>query len=240
MIKRGFILAAGEGTRLRPHKDTMPKPLVKIAGLPIIDYTIEALQQVGVQDIVVNTCYKAEVIEAHLSARTQPNIIISPEDTRLETGGGIKKALHHFNDEPFYIINGDALWQDAKPSHNGALTQLASLWDAEKMDVLLLCIDCNNFEAKEINGDYTISDNGRAKRRLDKTGSHMFTGLRICHPRIFEGCPEGAFSFLELMDKAEANGRLYAGAYDGQWHHISTADDLARVDALYREAINGA
>jgi MurNAc alpha-1-phosphate uridylyltransferase len=240
MIKRGFILAAGEGTRLRPHTDTMPKPMVKIAGMPIIDYTIKALEQVGVQDIVVNTCYKAEILEAHLNQRSQPNIIISPEDTRLETGGGIKKALSYFNDEPFYIINGDALWQDPKQSHNGALTRLASLWDSEKMDILLLCMDCNNFEAKEINGDYIIDDNGLAQRDLSKQGTHMFTGIRICHPRIFEDSPEGAFSFLELMDKAEKNGRLYACGYEGQWHHISTAEDLARVDTHYRESANAA
>lgn len=235
MIEKAFILAAGLGSRLRPYTDTMPKPMVPVNGQPIIDYAIADLAAHGVREIIVNTSYCAEILQNHLKAIDSAKIIISHEDERLETGGGIKKALHHFGDEAFYIINGDALWQDPTQSHKGALSQLATLWDSSKMDILLLCMDCKDFEAYEVNGDYTIGADGKAQRSLDKSGSHMFTGVRICHPRVFEGSPDGYFSFLELMDKAQANDSLYAANYEGLWHHISTPEDLARVDAHYRE-----
>lgn len=240
MIDKAFILAAGLGKRLRPYTDTMPKPMVPINNRPIIDYAVEDLANHGVNQIVVNTSYCAGVIHDHFVGDSKAEIILSHEEERLETGGGIKKALHYFGDEAFYIINGDALWQDPLESHKGALNQLASVWDASKMDILLLCMDCNDFEAKEVNGDYHIDKNSMATRSHDKTGTHMFTGIRICHPRIFDGSPDGYFSFLELMDKAEESGRLYAAEYKGIWHHISTAEDLERVDKIYKEASHAA
>ncbi|MAH05519.1 MAG: nucleotidyl transferase [Alphaproteobacteria bacterium] len=238
MIEKAFILAAGLGTRLRPYTDKAPKPMVHIGGKPIIAHTIDALAAQGVKEIVVNTSHLAHVIEDYLKTIDSPRIIISHEDERLETGGGIKKALHHFGDDPFYIINGDALWQDPEDDHEAALALLAHNWDSTKMDLLLLCMDCKKFEAKEINGDYTITADGRATRNKDKNGTHMFSGIRICHPRLFDDAPDGYFSFLELMDKAETSNRLYALPYQGVWHHISTVDDLKRVDALYQEAQN--
>lgn len=240
MIEKAFILAAGLGKRLRPYTDTMPKPMVPINNRPIIDYAIEELAENGVKEIVVNTSYCAEVLQNHLAKTDHLNIIISHEKERLETGGGIKKALHHFGDDAFYIINGDALWQDPSEIDQAAIKKLAALWDDTKMDILLLCMDCNNFEAKEINGDYHFDTSGRATRSHDKSGTHMFTGIRICHPRIFNDSPDGYFSFLELMDKAEAEQRLYATDYTGVWHHISTAEDLERVDRIYKEKSHAA
>ena len=238
MIEKAFILAAGLGTRLRPYTDHAPKPMVHIGGKPIIAHTIEALAAQGVKEIVVNTSHLAHVIEDYLKTIDSPRIIISHEDERLETGGGIKKALHHFGDAPFYIINGDALWQDPQDADQAALALLSNNWDDAKMDLLLLCMDCTKFDAKEVHGDYTIAPDGQATRDKDKNGTHMFSGIRICHPRLFDGAPDGYFSFLKLMDKAEAHQRLYALPYQGIWHHISTVDDLKRVDAIYQEAQN--
>ncbi len=238
---KAFILAAGKGTRLRPHTDTMPKPMVDIAGKSIIKRTIEKLAAAGVNKIVINTHHLADVIESHLSAFSFPEIIISREDALLDTGGGIKKVISHFGKDPFFVINGDALWDDA-PGEN-AFTRLADRWDNATMDILLLLEPKEYMAPSQFVGDYHLLPDGAAIRAKDKTGNHMFAGIRIAHPRIFDGVPDGVFSFLQLMDAAESAGRLYALPHNGAWYHISTPEDLADANRIFqsREAgIKGA
>lgn len=227
---KAFILAAGKGTRLRPYTDTLPKPMVEVAGKSIIRRTIEKLGQAGVSTVVVNLHHLAEVLEDHLKGMSTPAIVLSPESDLLETGGGIKLGLHHFNDAPFYIINGDALWDEGEIP---ALDKLAHVWDGETMDILLLLQPTHRMELTGAIGDYHLASDGKATRAKDKNGSHMFAGVRIAHPRIFEGSPDGAFSFLALMDKAEREGRLYGIEHSGHWYHISTPEDLESVNALF-------
>lgn len=229
---KAFILAAGMGTRLRPHTDIMPKPMVPVAGKSIIRRTIEKLAAAGVGDIVVNTHYLPETIESHLAQTTGMRIHISREDELLNTGGGIKKALHYFGNDPFYIVNGDALWDDL--AGENVFTRLAHIWDAANMDILLFLEPKPLMKASQFVGDYTLRPDGQAVRSKDKSGDHMFAGVRIAHPRIFAGAPDGAFSFLDLMDAAEKAGRLYAMPHNAAWYHISTPEDLAETDRIFR------
>ncbi len=229
---KAFILAAGMGTRLRPYTDTIPKPMVEIAGQSIIKRTIEKLAAEGVKEIVVNTHHLASVLEKHLKEINNPKIIINREEELLDTGGGLKKVLHHFRDDPYYIINGDALWDDKTPS---ALQRLASAWDETKMDILLLLQSVATMSVTYGVGDYHLQADGKVKRARKRDAAFMFAGVRIAHPRIFKNSPEGAFSFLSLMDKAETEDRLYAVAHNDAWYHISTPEDLAAVDKLFKE-----
>ena len=223
-----FILAAGMGKRLRPYTDTVPKPMVEIGGRPIIDRTIDKLAAAGVKHITVNTHYMADIIEAHLKKRRDVEIVFSREETLLDTGGGVKKALPALGDAPFYVIAGDAVWTEG-PS-GSALLRLADAWDAEKMDVITLLQPLSAMTLTDGVGDFDLAADGRTIRRPDKTGSYMWTNIRINTPDIFRDAPEGAFSFLGIMDKVEAAGRFYALPHDGEWHHISTAAELERVN----------
>ncbi len=230
--EKAFILAAGKGTRLRPYTETIPKPMVEVAGKSIIRRTIEKLHAGGVGEIVVNLHHLADVLEQHLKDVAHPKIVLSPETELLETGGGIKHGLHHFGDAPFYIINGDALWDEGEIP---ALEKLAHVWDDARMDILLLLQPTHRMELTGAVGDYHLAADGKATRAKDKNGSHMFAGVRIAHPRIFNGAPDGAFSFLTLMDKAEREGRLYGVEHSGHWYHISTPEDLESVNTHFRE-----
>lgn len=231
---KAFILAAGKGTRLRPYTDTMPKPMVSVGGISIIRQTLQKLLQVGVTDVVVNTHHLAPVLEEHLAGIKTPNITLSHEDELLDTGGGVKKMLQHFEEKPFFLINGDALWED-KNGENTALLRLAERWNDAAMDMLLLLQPVSGMSLTNGVGDYRLNDDGRAIRTPGKDGEFMFAGVRIVHPRLFEGSPDGAFSFLQLMDKAQQSGRLFGLAHTGAWHHISTPEELERVDKSYRE-----
>lgn len=229
---KAFILAAGKGTRLRPYTDTMPKPMVPINGTSIIQRTIEKLSHEGVKTIVINLHHLGDVLKGHLAGVSSPQIIFSEEKELLETGGGIKKALHHFGNDPFFIINGDALWDD--DPQNPALSLISSLWDDSVMDILLFLEPKEQMKATRFVGDYTLNDSGHPVRCRDLSGNYMFGGVRIAHPRIFAGTKDGPFSFLSLMDRAEEQGRLHAYIHDRAWYHISTPDDLEEVDALFR------
>lgn len=222
-----FILAAGKGTRLRPYTDDCPKPLVAINGRPILDYTLDKLQETGVSNVTINLNYLGDRIKTYLNACTEPKITFSVETEHLETGGGVKKALHTMDNKPFYLINGDALWTEG--TSGSALDRLAIDWNSEKMDILLLLQPVNSMNLTHGVGDYDLTPEGQAVRSIDKSGAYMFTGIRISSSNIFEGTPNGAFSFRYLMDTAQEKGRLHGLIHDGEWHHISTPEDLERV-----------
>lgn len=231
--KRAFILAAGMGSRLRPHTDTMPKPMVPVGGRAMIDRTLDHLEAIGVTDVTVNIHYMAEKIQAHLAARRTPRITLSYEPALLDTGGGIKKALYTMEGEPFFCFSGDTLWEDG-PAGN-TLARMAKAWDSARMDLMLLLQPVDKMVITHGSHDYDVDAAGTPVRSLSmpKTGAYFWPSIRIIHPRLFDQTPDGAFSFLSLMDKAEAAGRLAAVKHDGVCHHISTPDDLARVNAHF-------
>ncbi len=106
-----MVLAAGLGTRMRPLTDTLPKPLVQVAGKALIDHALDRLADAGVETAVVNVHHMADQIENHLKGRTRPKIEISDERGELlDTGGGVVKALQRLGDEPFFHMNSDTLW----------------------------------------------------------------------------------------------------------------------------------
>ncbi len=229
---KAFILAAGMGTRLRPHTDTMPKPMVPVAGKPIIDYTLDKLASIGVKEVVVNLHYLPDVLKRHLSDRSSPKICLSEEEILLNTGGGVKKCLNFFENAPFYMINGDALWENTQKE---ALLSLSDAYDDRTTDLLLLLQPVDSMALTHGVGDYDVTGDCAVRNR-NKQGQFMFTGIRITHPRLFDypqATPE-IFSFLDLMDEAENRGRLKYIINEGDWHHISTPEDLAAVDAAFR------
>lgn len=224
-----FILAAGFGSRLKPHTLTTPKPLVTINDKPLLDYILDHLETAGVKKTIINTHHLAEKIETYTQTRTHPKITLSREDEILETGGGLIHAIDLLpKDDPFYIINGDSFWLE-NSAHTSALQTLNDHWNPETMDILMLMQPVETMTTSKGVGDYHIAEDGKATRSLDQSGTHMFTSIRINHPRIFKNAPSGAFSYLKLMDEAQEKGRLYAVPYAGEWHHISTPIDLKTV-----------
>jgi MurNAc alpha-1-phosphate uridylyltransferase len=225
-----FILAAGMGSRLRPYTDTMPKPLVPVNGKSMIDHTLDKLVALGIREVTVNIHYMADKMQEHLGQRTSPRLTYSWERELLDTGGGIKKALYTMGRKPFYIFSGDTLWEDG-PSGN-TLSRLASAWD-DSMDLLLLLQPVDRMTLTHGTGDYDIDANGKPLRNRNRQGQYFWPSIRMAHPRLFDNTPDGKFSFLDLMDRAEAAGRLGALVHDGLCHHITAPDDLDRINAFY-------
>jgi N-acetyl-alpha-D-muramate 1-phosphate uridylyltransferase len=223
-----MVLAAGLGTRLRPITDRVPKPLVSLAGRPLIDHAIDRLVGVGVKRVVVNLHYKGEMLAGHLATRRDVEIRFSEETELLDTGGGIAQALPLLG-EVFYAVNGDVFWLDGKVP---ALERLARAFDPERQDALLLVQRTISAVGYDGPGDFMIDPSGRVRRRDEReVAPHLFAGLSLLHRRLFDGAGSGAFSLNALWDKAMAAGRLAALVHDGEWYHIGTAASLDRAEA---------
>jgi MurNAc alpha-1-phosphate uridylyltransferase len=221
--EKAFVLAAGLGKRMRPLTDACPKPLLEVGGRTMLDRALDALVAAGVEEAVVNTHYLSDMINDSLKKRTTPRITVSHEPVLLDTGGGVRKALGFFGDAPFYVLNADNVWTDGPVP---ALTRLADAWDGTKMDALLLLREKTPALASERGDYYLEGDMGRPVLHGSegRPVNAIFMGPRIVHPRLFDGETREIFSFLDLFNKAEAAGRLYALRHDAEWYHVGTPE----------------
>lgn len=228
--KMAMVLAAGLGKRMRPLTDTLPKPLVPVAGRTLLDRVLDRFEEAGIARVVINLHYFSEAMEAHLAARRRPPIELSPEPELLETGGGVKNALPRLGTAPFYVANADVLWLDGRTP---ALTRLAKAWNDETMDALLLLQPAVTAIGYEGGGDYFADPVGRLRRRRGhELAPFIFAGVQILHPRLFAGAPDGPFSLNRLYDRAQEAGRLWGVRHDGLWFHVGTPQGLAETEDL--------
>ncbi len=226
--KSAMVLAAGLGTRMRPISDSIPKPLVEISGRSLLDHAIDRLALVGVERVVVNVHYKADMVAARLAGREHPQIELSREDELLETGGGVARALALLDDW-FFVVNGDVLWLDSK---DYALARLAAAFDPDRMDAVLLLQRTVTAVGYEGGGDYFLDALGTPRRRGEREiAPFLFSGVQLLHRRLFDGIEERRFSLNLVYDRAERAGRLHAIVHDGEWYHIGTPEGLAATRA---------
>ena len=159
--KTAMVFAAGLGMRMRPITETLPKPLIKVGGRALIDHSLDRLAENGVERAIVNVHWLADQIEAHLAGRRSPKILISDERaTLLDQGGGIKRALPMIGDDPFLICNTDAFWIEGPRSN---IARLASAFDPEAMDILLLVAASAGAVGVDWPGDFTMAHDGRLR-----------------------------------------------------------------------------
>ncbi len=235
MPKTAMVLAAGLGVRMRPLTDTMPKPLVKVAGKALIDHVLDKLAAAGVKTTVVNVHYLAEQIEKHLAKRKKPRIAISDERSLLlDTGGGVVKALPLLGDAPFFHVNSDTLWVDGSTPN---LARLAQAFDAKTMDALLLLAPAKGSIGYAGSGDFSLHADGRLVARVAGTQAPLvYAGAAVLSPALFEHAPEGAFSLTALFERAAAKGRLHGLTIDGRWMHVGSPDAIALAEAALKAA----
>jgi MurNAc alpha-1-phosphate uridylyltransferase len=234
-----FVLAAGLGQRMRPLTDDRPKPMVALAGRPLVDHVLDRLAAAGIERAVVNVHYRADVLLAHLAQRTKPRIVVSDErDALLDTGGGVAKALPLIGPDPFLVHNSDTVWLEPAGPGLSNLDRLIEAWDPRLMDGLLLLARRDSSIGYDGAGDFVLSTDGRLSRRSrGEEVPFVFAGVSIAHPRLLEGMPAGAFSLNLPWDRAIAAGRLHGVAMQGLWMHVGTP--AALYEAEQRVASHG-
>ena len=229
-----MVMAAGLGTRMRPLTALRPKPLVEVAGKPLIDHVFDRLCAAGVRRAVVNIHYLADALEAHLhtAAARGIDVVVSDERARLmETGGGLVRARPLLGDAPFFCINSDNLWLDGPVD---ALRLLASAWDDAAMDALLLMVPLARAHNHGGQGDFRLDGDGRivGRRLPGKLAPFVWTGVQILQPRLIADAPDGPFSTNLFWDRAIAAGRAFGQVHQGLWFDVGHPAAIGATEAV--------
>ena len=216
-----MLFAAGFGTRMAPLTNDQPKPMIPVAGRPLIDHALDLVRAYNPETIVANVHYKPHPLIDHLKGS---EVLIAHETPDiLDTGGGLRAALSHLGDGPVFTMNTDAVWSGANP-----LQQLAAAWDPARMDALLLCLPRENAIGHDGPGDFIQGYDGRAKRGPGL----VYSGLQILKTDMLHDIPETAFSLNKLWDQMLAKGRLFTATYPGRWCDVGRPDGIVLAETL--------
>ncbi|MBC2664143.1 nucleotidyltransferase family protein [Novosphingobium flavum] len=227
-----MVMAAGLGKRMRPLTAARPKPLVKVAGKPLIDWSLDLLADAGVKKAVVNVHYLADALEVHLEHYPRLEIAVSDERPELlETGGGLVRAhAQGLLPDPFFCVNSDNIWLDGPRS---AFDELSQAWNPDRMDALLLMVRhpaAHNYVGK---GDFHLDGLGQvSRRRSGRVAPFIYTGIQLCSHRLLRDAPEGPFSTNVLWSRAMEEGRLYGWVHTGEWFEVGNPQAIAPTEAI--------
>lgn len=233
--KTAMVLAAGLGKRMRPLTETVPKPLIHVAGKALLDWGLDSLASAGVDKAVVNVHHLPDQIVAHAAPRRGPAIVISDErDRLLDSGGGIVKALPKLGNAPFYILNADTFWIDRGTP---ILKRLALAWDAARMDILLMLSDFESATGHSGGSDFLLGEDGELSRAAGAPAGLIYAGAGIVHPRIFAAAAAEPHSLNVYFDRAIAADRLFGVKMEGSWITVGTPAAIPLAEAAVSRAL---
>lgn len=218
-----MLFAAGFGTRMGALTADRPKPLIEVAGKPLIDHALA--QAEGVGRIVANVHWKPDALVRHLEAR---GVAVTREDPILETGGGLRAALPLLGEGPVMTLNTDAVWTEENP-----LAQLRDAWDDGRMDGLLLVLP--DAAAGKGAGDFVMDAEGRLGRAKGARGQ-VYLGAQILRTEGLSAITETVFSLNLLWDRMIAAGRLYGVVHRGGWCDVGHPAGIAEAEAMLARA----
>lgn len=226
-IKKAMVLAAGYGTRLKPLTDRLPKPLVPVAGKPMIQYALEKLEAYGIEEVVINISHLKESLIAWLAGYKRLAVKLSEESEPLETGGGLKKALPLLGNEPVFTINSDIIWTDEGDS---ALNRLAGHWDDAKMDFLLLAQPKARAVGYDQGEDHLFIKRENTIDWNEREAPYVIAGVGVFHPRVLRNAPNGKFSIKIPWHQALAQNHLFCLPHQGRWFQTGTLEDIKKAE----------
>lgn len=225
MMKTPILLfAAGLGTRMGALTQDRPKPMVKVAGRPLIDHALSLISSEMIGPCVVNLHYKGDMVRDHLRDR---DIVFSDETSMLlETGGGLRHALPLLGDTTVCTLNTDAVWSGPNP-----ISRLLAAWNP-KMEALLLTVPKARAIGHKGNGDFIADADGR----LSRGAGEIYTGLQIIRTDDLENITETSFSMNVLWNRIAERGGLYGMSYDGRWCDVGQPESIALAEDMLTHA----
>jgi N-acetyl-alpha-D-muramate 1-phosphate uridylyltransferase len=223
--KSVMMFAAGFGTRMKHLTQDQPKPMVKVAGRPLIDHALDLGSAIAPDRIVANLHYKPEPLLAHLKGRNVQTIMEDPDI--LETGGGLRNALPLLGKGPVFTMNTDAIWAGPNP-----LAMLQNAWNPDIMDALLIGIPTAQAVGHSGTGDFVMDQDGR----LTRGPGVIYGGVQIIKTDLLETIPDRAFSLNLLWDKMLTMGRMYGVRYTGKWCDVGHPEGITLAENMLRDA----
>ena len=236
-IKTAMLLAAGLGTRMRPLTEKQPKPMIEVNGRSLIHRLLDKLVAADIERAVINVHYLADKLEDHLKDRNDLEILISDERSELlETGGGVVKALPLLGDDPVFILNTDACWEDLGDE---TFQDMMAEWNPGTMDGLLMLADRMASLGFEGDGDFFLHGDNRLQRRGENPDApYAFAGAYILNPKILTDYSVEPFSANIFWDKSLEEGRLSGHVMGPYWMHVGDPDARDEAEA-YLVAMEG-
>lgn len=216
-----MMFAAGFGTRMKLLTQDRPKPMIPVAGKPLVDHALELALAVGPRQIVANLHYRPEILQDHLEARGVATVLETPDI--LETGGGLRNALPRLGDGPVYTMNTDAIWAGPNP-----LALLRAAWDPHDMDGLLMLVPREHAVGHSGSGDFIPDDGGKLRRGP----GHIYGGIQIVRTEGLHRIDEAKFSLNKLWDMMLEDGRLYGIPYAGQWCDVGQPEGIELAERM--------
>ena len=215
-LMRGMILAAGRGARMGALTENLPKPLLRVNGRYLIEYSLRALVDIGVEDIVINICYHREQIKAALGNGRHygANIHYSEEVTALETGGGILQALPYLGSEPFIVLSSDVVCDYSLTNLPRDPAGLAHLVMVEN-------------PVYHPRGDYCLMGERIFLGDVDR---YTFGNIGIYRPELFQHLTPGHFRLGTVLSSEIQNNNITGELYQGFWHNLGNPDQLAVLE----------
>lgn len=233
-ITQAMVLAAGLGTRMRPITDTLPKPLVTVAGKTLVDYALDHLSQAGVETAVVNIHHFPEMMLAHLAQRPIPNILISDERDRLmNNGGGLAKGIKLLQPGPLLVMNADLFWIGEPKGRPTNLQRLGTAFDPADMDMIMLCVRLEQTTGHNGKNDFNLGTDGRLSRyKQDDPNPVVYAGALVMDRSLLDDAPQDAFNLNIYFDRAIARGRLFGLMLEGEWLTVGTPEAIGEAEAV--------
>ena len=216
-----MLFAAGFGTRMGALTADRPKPLIRVAGRPLIDHALDLVTDAGLPQKVANLHYKAEMLVAHLDGKGVQTSIEEPDI--LETGGGLRHALPLLGSRPVFTMNTDAVWDGPNP-----LTLAKNVWNPQEMDGLLVCIRPDKAVGHTGKGDFLLADDGR----LTRGRGLIYGGVQIIKTDGLGSIAQSAFSLNILWDRMLEKRRLFGLCYPGRWCDVGRPEGITLAEQM--------
>ena len=225
-----MLFAAGFGNRMLPLTADLPKPMVQVAGKPLIDHALALVDAMPLARKAVNLHYLPGPIIRHLQSRDDLVMLTESPDI-LETGGGLRNALPVLGAGPVFTLNTDAVWSGPNP-----LQVLADQWAADRMDVLVLLVPAARALGHSGTGDFALDAQGRISRAPGAVRDWIYVGTQIIRTDGLGAVPDRAFSLNLMWDRMIATGRAYGVTYPGQWCDVGSPEGIAVAEAMLKAA----
>ena len=218
-----MYFAAGMGTRMQPLTANCPKPLISVAGKPLIDHALQLGQDAGLTKAVVNVHYLADMVENHVPQGVR---ISNERGELLDTGGGLKAALPLLTGDTVFTMNTDAVWKGDNP-----FQALRAHWNPNEMDALLLVVPHERALGHSGKGDFDLAKTGSISRGI----SHIYTGCQIINTAHLTEIHQTVFSLNLYWDKIAEKGRFFGLEYSGTWCDVGTPASISLAEDLLND-----
>ena len=220
-----MIFAAGFGTRMKHLTRSTPKPMIPVAGTPLIDRALTMVEATHPPRIVIILHYQPNVLEAHLAGRKVVTTLREAPDI-LETGGGLRNARPLLGSDPVITVNPDVVWAGPNP-----ITLALQAWNPDRMDALLMCVPMARVRGRAEAGDFDLDDQGR----LQRGGDLVYGGVQVMKTERLHDVPDAAFSLNVVWNDMARVGRLHGITYPGHWCDVGRPEGIAIAEDMLRQ-----